>query len=126
MKLLLSSVENIKMEFTKENATKFFAHLFGGEHHIPRGGLKEFGDGWCVNYMGDLSTFDYNILSKLVIMAHDCAVRVSLRQGGPRAIKICIWQREREGSFDRRHPTIEYHVEEFRAHYSDDFKTLLK
>lgn len=110
---------------TKEKATAFFAHLFYGEHHIPRGGVKEFGDGWCVNRPGDIATYDYNELTRLVVMAHDCCIRASIMQGGPGQVKICIWERKREGSMSLRHPILEDHIRDIRDKYTGDFKTLL-
>lgn len=97
------------MVITLEEATEFFAVLYDGAHHIPGGvkGLKEFGAGWSVNHIGDLSTFDFNVLTRLVFLAHDCCYRAEIMQGGPHAVKIAIWKRERDGSMSKRHPTIE-------------------
>ncbi len=39
-----------------------------GAHHLPK--VKEWGRGVCVNYRGDLSTFDGDRLTRLVILAH--------------------------------------------------------
>jgi hypothetical protein len=94
---------------TKEEAIEFFAILFRGEHHIPRSGVKPMGDqGWCVNYYGDLATFDFDSLTRFVFLAHDLCVRASVLSSGPRMVKLAIWKRsKREGSMFERHPTIE-------------------
>lgn len=93
---------------TKEDATDFFAHLFRGEHHIP-GKVRQIGDrGWCVNHHGDLSTFDFDMLTRFVFLAHDRCVRASVMESGPRMVKLAIWQRHtRTGSSMERHPTLE-------------------
>ena len=101
---------------SKEDAIQFFAQLFHGEHHIPHGskGVKEFGAGWCVNTSHDFATFDSNELTRLVFMAHDRAVRVEIRPASPQYLKICIWQRQRDGDLYHRHPTLEQGVAQWR------------
>lgn len=101
-------------QLSKEDATTFFSILFGGEHHIP-GKLKEFGYGWSVVYRGDFATFDYNMLTRLVVLSHDSCIRASIHQGGPGSIKITLWRRQREGSMSERHPTMEDHVAKIRS-----------
>jgi hypothetical protein len=91
----------------KEKAEELFAILYFGKHHIP-GELKKFGDGWSINHFQDCATFDYDFITRLVFLCHDRCVRASIMQGGPRAVKIVLWQRNgREGSMSERHPTIE-------------------
>lgn len=94
--------------FTKEQAEEFFSEVFCGKHHIP-GDLREFGNGWKINaYGGWLSTFDFDTLTRLVLLAHDRCVRVEMVQGGPGRVGIAIWQRRtREGDIATRHPTME-------------------
>lgn len=101
-------------QLSKEDATTFFSILFGGEHHIP-GNIKEFGYGWSVQARNDLSTFDYNVLTRLVVLAQDCCFRAAVLQGGPGCVKIAIWRRQREGSMSERHPTMEDHVAKIRS-----------
>src|ERR1039458_1928932 len=105
------------MELTKEEATEFFSELYGGEHHIPRGGLHDFGCGWSVNHYGDLSTFDFDKLTCLVFLCHDRAIRAEVMCSGPRMVKISIWKRKREGGISERHPTIEQALETWRKYH---------
>jgi hypothetical protein len=104
--------------FTKAQAEEFFGEVFGGKHHIP-GDVKEFGRGWKVNaYGGWLSTFDFNNLTRLVMLAHDRCVRVEIMQGGPGRVGIGIWQRRtRTGDMTERHPTMEQALADWRKHY---------
>lgn len=100
---------------TKEEATVFFSELYGGEHHIPKGGVKQFGTGWCVAHnRGDLATYDYDDLTRLVFMAHDKCYRVSVVAYNFNSVKIAIWKRQREGGMSERHPTLEQAIEKFR------------
>jgi len=101
---------------TLEEAKEFFSDFFSGEHHIP-GKIKDFGEGWCVNYGGDLSTYDAGRLTALVFLAHERCFRVELQQGGPHKIKICIWKRQREGSMWARHPTLDQAIDLFKKYH---------
>ena len=105
-------------ELTKEEAIDFFAELYGGKHHIPRGGVKDFGCGFSVNHYGDLSTFDFDKLTRLVFLAHDRCIRVEVSNSGPRMVKISIWKRHgREGDMWYRHPTIEQALALWRRYH---------
>ncbi len=109
------------MQMSKQSATKFFAELYLGEHHFP-GQLKPYGEGWSMNHWGDCSTFDFDFITRLVFLAHDRCVRAEISQGGPRAIKIAIWQREGRGehlSMSRRHPTIAQALEIWRKYHPE-------
>lgn len=99
--------EQLRAPMTKDEAEEFFGILFLGKHHIP-GDVKPFGRGWKVNsYSGQLATFDFDGLTRLVFLAHDKCVRVELVQGGPGRIGIAIWKRHsRNGDIYDRHPTI--------------------
>ena len=100
-----------------EQAESFFSELYCGKHHIP-GKLKSFGEGWSINHFADLSTFDFDTLTRLVFLAHDKCMRVSIQQGGPGAVKIIVWQRKgRTGSMFERHPTIEGALAVWRTHH---------
>ena len=100
----------------KGQAVEFFAELFLGEHHIPRSGVKEFGLGWAVIYDGGFSTFDADMLTRLVFLAHDRCVRTDVSRAGTH-MRISIWQRVREGWMSQRHPTLEAAISDWREHY---------
>lgn len=107
--------ETESRHLTKEEAVAFFAEFYGGEHHFPRGGVKDWGTGWCVNHdQGDLATYDFDRLTKLVIMAHDKCIRVSVQPHQFKTLRIAIWKRAREGGLSLRHPTLEQAIESFR------------
>lgn len=96
----------------KETATNFFSILFRGQHHIGAE-IKPHGNGWCVNtYQTIFATFDYSGLTRMVLMAHKYAVRVEIKPSGPGMLKICIWQRQRDGDLCKRHPTIEQAIQD--------------
>ena len=78
-----------------------------GAHHLPR--VHEFGAGVCINFHGDLSTFDGERLTRLVLLAHRDAVRIEIANGGPCAVKIIAHRRKPpfEGArYWQKHPTL--------------------
>jgi len=78
----------------------------GGRHHLPK--VYAWGVGVCINHHGDLSTFDYNRLTRLVLLAHRDAVRIEIASSGPRRVKIIAHRRKHgEGlSMFERHPCL--------------------
>lgn len=100
------------MILTEEEATSFFAEFYRGEHHFPSK-LKPFGEGWSMGHFGTLSTFDFDELTRLVLLAHEKCIRVEISQGGINRLRIAIHKRAREGSIYQRHPTIEQAIEKY-------------
>lgn len=102
---------------TLEQATDFFAEAFLGKHHIPSE-VRPWCGGWKVNaFAGDLglSTYDADMLTRLVFLAHDRCIRLSVRQGGPQAVAIVIHQRDtRTGSINHLHPTLDQALANWR------------
>jgi hypothetical protein len=111
----LSVKEAIEQKhLTRDEAEKFFAEFYFGSHHIPGMKVHEFGYGFMVKHdRGDLATYDFNHLTRLVLMAHRDCYRVSIENHGSRAMKIAICKRQREGGMCDRHPTIEQAIEQF-------------
>lgn len=93
----------------------FLNRLFGGFHHI-HAPFRECGMGICVNTRTSyLSTFDYDLLTKAVIMAHNWCVRLEVGGSGPGMVKIALWKRSRrDGDISERHPTIQDAIEKYK------------
>lgn len=104
---------------TEQEATEFFSELYGGQHHIPGYKPKEWGFGYMIIHdRGDLATFDFNMLTRLVLYAHAKCIRVSVEGHTKGKLKIAIWKRQREGSISQRHPTIEQAIEMFNKSFT--------
>lgn len=100
---------------TIEEARAFFSKFYRGEHHIPGYKPKSCGYGWMVNHdRGTLATFDFNELTRLVVMAHDNCYRLEVAPKSKTVLEICIWKRQREGGMSERHPELEAHIESIR------------
>lgn len=95
---------------------KMLRDLFGGWHHID-GPIKQFGDGVQHNASPNwFSTFDFNLLTRLVFMAHDRCIRASVDPSGPGLIKVTLFKRHtREGSMSQRHPTLDEAIQIYRS-----------
>jgi hypothetical protein len=54
----------------------------------------------------DISTYDCDGLTRLVLLAHAMRVRVELTGAGPNYLRVVLSAREPEGTFLRRHPGL--------------------
>jgi len=95
-------------EFTdaQKSCYEMLSEWAGGDHHLPH--VHVFGTGVCINFLGDLSTFDWNRLTRLVLLAHRDAVRIEMASSGPRMVKIIAHQRAHkpDGRIYERHPSL--------------------
>ncbi|MFW7268800.1 hypothetical protein ACMAUO_12625 [Gluconacetobacter sp. Hr-1-5] len=65
------------------------------------------GDQWLVvAWRHELATFDSAALTKLVFLAHECCIRVSISARTFRHVEIMFHRREREGGTSSRHPDM--------------------
>ena len=93
----------------------FLCRLFNGFHHTPT--IKQCGhNSICVNTRtAYFSNFDYDYLTKAVIMAHNWGVRIEIRGSGPGMFKLQLWKRhKRTGGMAERMPTIQDMVERYK------------
>lgn len=67
--------------------------VFHGEHHAPER-IYAFGRGIKCNAESHrLSTFDFDYLTRLVVLAHDACVRVEIVSSGPGRIGLVLHKR---------------------------------
>ena len=105
---------------TIEEATEFFSEIYHGAHHIPSD-IKPFGSGWSINHRGDIATHDFDMLTRMVFLAHDMCYRLQVQQGAPGSVKIVVWKRSaRAGDISYRHPTLEQAVAKWREKHKDE------
>lgn len=91
------------------------AEWAGGEHHLPD--VKQFGTGICINFYGDLSTYDWNRLTMLVLIAHRDFIRIEIASSGPRMVRIIAHKRAPKADGDRqhqRHPSLNDLIEQIK------------
>lgn len=104
-------------------AANLLGDLYAGIYHLSRKSLTkvEWNNPTWVQIIiyGDLSTFDFDTLTRLVVLAHDRCIRVEISGVGPGYIKIGFSPRAgRDGPVHSRHPTIEDAVASIRASYA--------
>ena len=97
----------------REEAIDFFSKFYGGEHHIIYP-VKRCGEGWSTIHLGELASYDFATLTKLIVLSHQECIRSAVRpaMGKPGFIEITIHPREREGSTMERHPDLRTGIEQ--------------
>lgn len=83
---------------------------YGREHERPNGPYEMI----QVSVHDNISTWDFDTLTRLVIGCHEQAVRMEINQSGPYMLKLRFHPRQRDGGISERHPTIEEAVESYR------------
>ena len=84
--------------------TLMLRDFFRGFHHAPK--IKCCGNGIEANTGKPMATWDFDTLTKLVIMSHDRCIRTEIAPSGPGRLKIRLWKRSAEGLIHERHPSL--------------------
>lgn len=97
-----------KTEVTRANATEGQRRCLDVlEHCRFRTDCYDFAGGVETNVPDNLSTYDFDFLTRIVVVAHDLCVRVSVLPSGPGRLKLRLFARKRDGDLYTRHPTME-------------------
>lgn len=75
-------------------------------------------------WQGELATWDSDGLTKLVFLAHEARIRVSIQGCGPRYTEIIFHPRVHDGCIGRRHPNIDEAVTAFREYLPADHRII--
>jgi len=95
---------------------QMLADIYFGFHHI-HGKLHPWGSGIKLNtyQVGSFATFDFDGLTRAVVMSHDRMIRLEIVPSGPGMLGLVLFKRhKRDGSMYERHPTIEQAIERCR------------
>lgn len=98
-------------------AEKLLSRVFRGMHHVSS--LKKTPTYWTCSECGDMSTYDFDTLTRLVLAAHEYCCRVEIKQGGPQRLKIIVSPRipkTDETMIYECHPTIEQAIEKWNSY----------
>ena len=106
-----------------EAVANLLGDLFFGIYHLDPKALRrvdwtnnhhiEFSLGWHC-----LSTVDYDELTRLVVLAHDRAIRVQIEASTHKFLRLMFHQRTRGDNSMSECPTLEDHIKEIREHYA--------
>lgn len=97
----------------------FLCRLFKGFHHCPE--IKQSNCGTRNIFINTrtsyFANYDYDYLTKAVIMSHNWGVRLCISGSGPGMFKMSLWKRHRrDGDISERIPTIESMVDKYKGH----------
>jgi hypothetical protein len=88
----------------------FIDFVFGGKHHTNK--VINHNSWYEVKFYQDVATWDFNIMTKMVVASHDLGLRADIEANGLRGLKVLLHNRKsREGLMHQRHPTLEQHLE---------------
>ena len=93
----------------EDRANDCLSGIFQGLHHVGKIRKEREGqadEAWSVQVVQDVSTFDFDLMTRIVFLAHWHCLRASLSNGGPRALKLTLWNRQRTGIMWERHPGL--------------------
>lgn len=104
----------MKMSDFGRRVADILGDVFAGIYHLSHKSLERVGwDGetW-IQYIlyGELSTWDFSNLTRLVLLAHERHVRISVSGASPNHLRIEFHPRTRDGDTYHRHPTIDEQV----------------
>lgn len=69
----------------------------------------------------EFGTYDFNLMTKLVVLSHDRMIRASLGWARGDRVKLSLHKREsREGDQSYSHPDLESHIIKIRSKYTDN------
>lgn len=108
-----------KMSKLGKNVADLLGELFHGIYHLDMSQLRkvDWGNSYCIEFLlggKTISTCDYDELTRLVFLAHHMAIRVELSPYAFKYIMLRFHQRNRDGDFSQRHPSLEEAVNEFK------------
>jgi hypothetical protein len=118
----IKSALKVKMSPLGEAVADLLGDLFFGIYHLDTKALRRVdwaNDNHIVFSLGwhSLSTCDFDELTRLVILCHDRAIRCSVAASTHKYLELMFHQRQRDGGYSERHPTIEQAIEETRKAY---------
>uniref|UniRef100_A0A6M3JME5 Uncharacterized protein n=1 Tax=viral metagenome TaxID=1070528 RepID=A0A6M3JME5_9ZZZZ len=104
-----------------ENVADLLGDVFFGIYHLSTPALcrVEWDDIevilLTVSYK-PMATVDGDELTRLVVGCHDRMLRMDMKAVAPNRLRLMFHQRQRDGDFYHRCPTMEAHLEQIRAH----------
>lgn len=83
---------------------------------------RGWGSGIAVPWRRDLSTYDYDGLTKLVFLCHEGRIRCEIRPHSPGFLLLAFFPRDDSGGISRRHPNLAEAVAAFQEYLPADHR----
>lgn len=117
---LIASRNAVKLSPLGIKVADLLGEVYKGLYHIPASLLRkvhwEDEDFISVSVFDGLATWDYDQLTKLVVLGHDIMVRIEIVSCCPGYLKLLMSKRdERDGSIMTGYPTMEEHIKMIRG-----------
>lgn len=98
-------VERKELDANGQRCWDLLATAVRGEHHMSK--VYLCGRGVEMSTWQDLATHDFNLLTRLVLLAFSLRCRVSIGSSGPRRVKIMVHPRNSSKCNVDGHPGLE-------------------
>lgn len=109
-----------------EEVAEFLNVLGAGIYHLGSSGLKkaDWVNDYCIainlSYPSNFATYDFDLLTKIVVLSHDRCLRVEMQAVAPRIMKLMFHRRERGATTNfAKMPTLEEHTATLREQMVD-------
>lgn len=102
------SKDLIELPF-EEKIELFIDYVFGGRHHTRSVKFAEVC--YFIKFYQNLTTWDGNTLTKVVVAAHDLGLRVDAEPNGMLGMRLMIHNRKQRNGLVEGHPTLEQHLQ---------------
>lgn len=76
----------------------------GGDHRMQP--VRHWGFGLAMRWKGDVATYDGDMLTWLVLLAHSHCCRVAISPHSPGYVRVEVWARKPNGGRSQRHPDL--------------------
>jgi hypothetical protein len=103
----------------RQRALNVLASAYRGIHHVDLKKAKEDSFSYSVCVYGGASTYDSDVLTRLVIAAHDACVRLDINGAANGYLRLIFTDRERGTDVFTRHPRIDEAIRTTRKHYEE-------
>ena len=121
---LVNNVRDLQISDFGRQVADLLGDLYRGIYHIDISNLRkvEWGE---LNHIaisvydqcGHWATTDGDLLTWLVVLAHDRCIRVSIEATTRRYLRLRFSQRQRAGDIGQSHPTLEVHAAVIRTEH---------
>jgi hypothetical protein len=118
-----------KLSEFQAKVADIFGMVGGGIYNAPICSLEKIqwdysGRGVALTWFREMSTWDFDQLTRLVFLCHAARIRCQIEACAPRIMKLSFWPRSHEGQIAVRHPSLGEAVSEFQKWLPSDHRII--